>query len=66
MRSFTVPFMMMLIMLSVSTNVQAHDPQNYTIMQVIQNRNGNSEITLVSVTPTGSTNLAFDFYTTKK
>ena len=32
MRSFTVPFMMMLIMLSVSTNVQAHDPQNYTIL----------------------------------
>ena len=32
MRSVTVPFMMMLIMLSVSTNVQAHDPQNYTIL----------------------------------
>ena len=32
MRSFTVPFMMVLIMLSVSTNVQAHDPQNYTIL----------------------------------
>ena len=43
-----------------------NDPQNYTIMQVIQNRNGNSEITLVSITPTGSTNLVFDFYTTKK
>ena len=42
------------------------DPQNYTIMQIIQNRNGNSEITLVSITPTGSTNLVFDFYTTKK
>ena len=32
MRSATVSFMMMLIMLSVSTNVQAHDPQNYTIL----------------------------------
>ena len=32
MRSTTVSFMMMLIMLSVSTNVQAHDPQNYTIL----------------------------------
>ena len=32
MRSATVPFMMMLIMLSVSTSVQAHDPQNYTIL----------------------------------
>ena len=32
MRSATVPFMMMLIILSVSTNVQAHDPQNYTIL----------------------------------
>jgi len=32
MRSATVPFMMVLIMLSVSTNVQAHDPQNYTIL----------------------------------
>ena len=42
------------------------DPQNYTIMQVIQNRNGNSEITLVSITPLGNTNLSFDFYTTQK
>ena len=32
MRSVTVSFMTMLIMLSVSTNVQAHDPQNYTIL----------------------------------
>ena len=32
MRSVTVSFMMMLIVLSVSTNVQAHDPQNYTIL----------------------------------
>ena len=32
MRSVTVSFMMVLIMLSVSTNVQAHDPQNYTIL----------------------------------
>ena len=32
MRSATVSFMVMLIMLSVSTNVQAHDPQNYTIL----------------------------------
>ena len=32
MRSATASFLMMLIMLSVSTNVQAHDPQNYTIL----------------------------------
>ncbi|MFL2957489.1 MAG: hypothetical protein ACJZ4Z_01700 [Candidatus Thalassarchaeaceae archaeon] len=32
MRSVKIPFMMMLILLSVSTNVQAHDPQNYTIL----------------------------------
>ena len=32
MRSVTIPFMMMLIILSVSTNVQAHDPKNYTIV----------------------------------
>ena len=42
------------------------DPQNYTIMQVIHNKNGNSEITFISITPTGNTNIAFDFYTTKK
>ena len=42
------------------------DPQNYSIMQVIHNKNGNSEITLISITPTGNTNIAFDFYTTKK
>ena len=32
MRSTRVSFMMMLILLSVSTNVQAHEPQNYTIL----------------------------------
>ena len=43
-----------------------NDPQNYTIMKVTHNRNGISEITLISITPTGETNLTFDFYTTKK
>ena len=42
------------------------DPQNYSIMKVTHNKNSISEITFVSVTPTGSTIISFDFYTTKK
>tara|TARA_B100000700_G_scaffold317916_1_gene410087 strand:+ start:416 stop:1057 length:642 start_codon:yes stop_codon:yes gene_type:complete len=42
------------------------DPQNYTILKVSQNRNSISEITFVSITPTGNTTISFDFYTTKK
>ena len=42
------------------------DPQNYQIMRVIHNKNSFSEITFVSITPTGSSTISFDFYTTKK
>ncbi len=42
------------------------DPQNYTILKVTHNKNSNSEISFVSITPTGNTNISFDFYTTKK
>ena len=42
------------------------DSQNYTIIQVTHNRNRNSEITLIAMTPTGNTDITIDFYTTKK
>ena len=42
------------------------DPQNYSILKVTHHKNSNSEITLVSLTPTGNTTISFDFYTTKK
>ena len=44
----------------------AIDPQNYTILKVTHNRNSISEITFLSLTPTGNTTVTFDFYTTKK
>ena len=43
-----------------------NDPQNYKVISVTQKPNLVSEITLVAVTPTGITNIALDFYTTKK
>ena len=43
-----------------------NDPQNYSILKVSQDSNGITEITLLAITPTGTTNLSFDFYTTKK
>ena len=43
-----------------------NDPQNYKVIGVTQKPNLVSEITLVAVTPTGITNIALDFYTTKK
>ena len=44
----------------------ATDPQNYSILKVTHHKNSNSEITFVSITPTGNTTISFDFYTTKK
>ena len=43
-----------------------NDPQNYKIMSIAQKQNSVSEITLIALTPTGVTNIALDFYTTKK
>ena len=42
------------------------DPKNYRVLKVTHNSNSVSEITFVSVTPTGNTTISFDFYTTKK
>ena len=44
----------------------ATDPQNYSILKVTHHKNSNSEITFVSITPTGNTTISFDFYTTKR
>ena len=44
----------------------ATDPQNYTILKVTHNRNSISEITFLSLTPTGNTTVTFDFYTINK
>ena len=43
-----------------------NDPQNYKVMSIAQKQNSVSEITLIALTPTGVTNIALDFYTTKK
>tara|TARA_Y100001970_G_scaffold140469_1_gene172919 strand:+ start:155 stop:928 length:774 start_codon:yes stop_codon:yes gene_type:complete len=43
-----------------------NDPQNYKVMSIAQKQNSVSEITLLALTPTGVTNIALDFYTTKK
>ena len=39
----------------------ASDPQNYSILKVTHNKNSNSEITFVTITPTGNTTISFDF-----
>ena len=43
-----------------------NDPKNYSILKISQDSNNISEITMVAITPTGTTNISFDFYTTKK
>ena len=42
------------------------DPQNYTIISIVQKSNSISEVTFLALTPTGNTNITFDFHTTKK
>ena len=39
---------------------------NYTVISVSHNRNSSPEVTILALTPIGSTNLTFTFYTTKK
>ena len=43
-----------------------NDPQNYSIIKISQSSNNISEITMVAITPTGTTSISLDFYTTKK
>ena len=42
------------------------DPQNYSVLSVTQKKDGISEVTIVGITPTGLTNITFNFYTTRK
>ena len=43
-----------------------NDAQNYSILKISQDSNNIAEITLLAITPTGTTNISLDFYTTKK
>tara|TARA_Y100000768_G_C23881997_1_gene635704 strand:+ start:187 stop:960 length:774 start_codon:yes stop_codon:yes gene_type:complete len=43
-----------------------NDPQNYKILSIAQKSNSVTEVTLIAVTPTGSTTISLDYYTTKK
>jgi len=43
-----------------------NDPSNFSILSVAQKKGGLSEITILSLTPTGATNISLTFYTTRK